>query len=94
MKFLYYLLFAKGIASTQSIVKIVDQASNTTQPFASTYASTTTPQSANSLASLSGTPADEDTDGYLNRLTQPIDALEVAKDLGDAVLDLFGDENV
>ena len=74
MKFLYYLLFAKGIASTQSIVKIVDQASNTTQPFASTYASTTTPQSANSLASLSAA-FDETKDGHVERTGQARDAM-------------------
>ena len=60
MKFLTFLLFAKGIASTQSNVKIVDQASNTKQPFASTNASTTTPQSAISLASLSAEDAHDD----------------------------------
>lgn len=54
MKLQTYLILANVIAATQSIVKIVDQPSNATQLAASSNASTTTPQSSNSLASLSG----------------------------------------
>jgi len=60
MKLLAYLLLVHGIDATQTIVKIVDQASNATQPSAASNANTTTPQSSNSLASLSGVEIDAD----------------------------------
>ena len=67
MKLLTYLLLVNGIAATQSVVKIVDQASNATQLAVATNASTTTPQSANSLASLSGLPFDEDKQRHVDK---------------------------
>ena len=60
MKLLTYLLLVHGIDATQTIVKIVDQAANATKLSVATNASTTTPQSAISLASLSAEDAHDD----------------------------------
>ena len=90
MKLLTYLLLVGGIAATP--IEVVDQASNATQPAAttSTNTNTTTPQSTNSLATLSSAiPYDEAADKRIEKFGMAIEVMTEVANVVSGLADAF-----